>query len=53
LPKIRNREWVRNIAMGRAGTGEDVAGVITFLASEDAAYIIGPTLNVDGGLIMS
>jgi meso-butanediol dehydrogenase / (S,S)-butanediol dehydrogenase / diacetyl reductase len=46
-------EWVRNIPMGRAGTGEDVAGLVTFLASEDAAYITGQTMNVDGGLIMS
>ncbi len=46
-------EWVRNIPMGRAGTGDDVAGLVTFLASADAAYITGQTINVDGGLIMS
>jgi meso-butanediol dehydrogenase/(S,S)-butanediol dehydrogenase/diacetyl reductase len=46
-------EWVKNIPMGRAGTGEDVAGLVTFLASDDAAYITGQTINVDGGLIMS
>ncbi|GGE10509.1 SDR family oxidoreductase [Aureimonas endophytica] len=46
-------EWVRNIPMARAGSGEDVAGLVTFLASEDAAYITGQTVNVDGGLIMS
>jgi len=46
-------EWVRNIPMGRAGTGEDVAGLVAFLASADAAYITGQTINVDGGLIMS
>jgi meso-butanediol dehydrogenase/(S,S)-butanediol dehydrogenase/diacetyl reductase len=46
-------EWVRNIPMGRAGTGEDVAGLVAFLASEDAAYVTGQTINVDGGLIMS
>jgi meso-butanediol dehydrogenase / (S,S)-butanediol dehydrogenase / diacetyl reductase len=46
-------EWVRDIPMGRAGTGEDVAGLVTFLASDDAAYITGQTVNVDGGLIMS
>ena len=46
-------EWVRNIPMGRAGTGEDIAGLVTFLASDDAAYITGQTVNVDGGLIMS
>ena len=46
-------EWVRGIPMGRAGTGDDVAGLVTFLASDDAAYITGQTVNVDGGLIMS
>lgn len=46
-------EWVENIPMGRAGTGEDVAGLVAFLASPDAAYITGQTVNVDGGLIMS
>jgi meso-butanediol dehydrogenase/(S,S)-butanediol dehydrogenase/diacetyl reductase len=46
-------EWVEGIPMGRAGTGEDVAGLVTFLASDDASYITGQTINVDGGLIMS
>jgi meso-butanediol dehydrogenase / (S,S)-butanediol dehydrogenase / diacetyl reductase len=46
-------EWVRNIPMKRAGKAEDVAGLVAFLASEDAAYITGQTINVDGGLIMS
>jgi meso-butanediol dehydrogenase/(S,S)-butanediol dehydrogenase/diacetyl reductase len=47
------QEWVNNIPMKRAGKAEDVAGLVTFLASEDAAYITGQTINVDGGLIMS
>jgi meso-butanediol dehydrogenase/(S,S)-butanediol dehydrogenase/diacetyl reductase len=47
------REWVQNIPMKRAGRGSDVAGLVAFLASEDAAYITGQTINVDGGLIMS
>jgi meso-butanediol dehydrogenase / (S,S)-butanediol dehydrogenase / diacetyl reductase len=46
-------EWVKNIPMGRAGSGADVAGLVAFLAGEDAAYITGQTINVDGGLIMS
>jgi len=46
-------EWVASIPMGRAGTGDDVAGLVAFLASDDAAYITGQTINVDGGLIMS
>jgi meso-butanediol dehydrogenase/(S,S)-butanediol dehydrogenase/diacetyl reductase len=46
-------EWVKNIPMGRAGSGDDVSGLVAFLASVDAAYITGQTINVDGGLIMS
>jgi meso-butanediol dehydrogenase / (S,S)-butanediol dehydrogenase / diacetyl reductase len=46
-------EWVAAIPMGRAGTGEDVAGLVSFLASDDAAYITGQTINVDGGMFMS
>ncbi|NTF34393.1 SDR family oxidoreductase [Rhizobium skierniewicense] len=47
------KEWVQGIPMKRAGSGADVAGLVTFLASDDAAYITGQTINVDGGLIMS
>ena len=46
-------DWVQNIPMKRAGEGKDVAGLIAFLASDDADYITGQTINVDGGLIMS
>ena len=38
------------VPLGRFGPGEDVAGLVTFLASADASYITGQTINIDGGL---
>lgn len=46
-------EWVQGVPMGRVGQASDVAGLVAFLASDDAAYITGQAINVDGGLIMS
>jgi glucose 1-dehydrogenase len=40
-----------NIPLRRMGTPEDVAGLVVFLASEDAAYLTGSTFVVDGGLM--
>ncbi|WP_339641338.1 glucose 1-dehydrogenase [Jannaschia helgolandensis] len=45
--------WVQNIPMKRAGEGKHVAALAAFIASDDADYITGQTINVDGGLIMS
>lgn len=42
-----------NIPLGRMGTPEDVAGLVAFLCSDDAAYITGSTFVVDGGLMRS
>ena len=39
----------RGIPLGRHGTPEDIGALVSFLASPDAAYITGQTINVDGG----
>lgn len=41
--------FVDRIALGRPGTPEDVAPAVLFLASDDAAYVTGSVLTVDGG----
>ena len=41
-----------NIPLGRLGTAEDVAGVVVFVASEQAAYVTGQVIPVDGGMVM-
>lgn len=42
---------LKKIPMGRLGTVEDVAGLVAFLASDEAAYINGSTFVIDGGLM--
>lgn len=42
-----------NVPAGRLGTPEDIAKAVAFLASEDAAYVTGTTLHVNGGLYMA
>jgi 3-oxoacyl-[acyl-carrier protein] reductase len=43
---------VKSIPLGRVGSPEDVASAVSFLASEEASYITGHVLNVNGGLLM-
>ena len=45
--------FLRRIPLGRAGEPEDVAGVVAFLASEDARFVTGANLPVDGGVSAS
>lgn len=44
---------IRRIPLGRMGTPTDMAGVALFLASPLAAYVVGQTIPVDGGLILA
>ena len=43
---------VKMIPLGRVGKSEDVASAVCFLASEEASYITGQVLNVNGGMLM-
>ena len=43
---------LKNIPLGRIGTPQDVANAVAFLASEDASYVTGHVLNVNGGMLM-
>jgi 3-oxoacyl-[acyl-carrier protein] reductase len=44
------KHWIDKVPMGRPGQPEDVAGTVVFLASDDAAYITGEVVPVDGGM---
>lgn len=48
----RMRQLVSQIPQGRPGTSEEVAGVITFLASDAASHIVGESIEVNGGFLM-
>ncbi len=52
VPAEAIESLVRVVPAGRKGTPADVAAIVAFLASDDAAYITGQVVNVDGGLVM-
>ena len=52
LPEATQAEYKKNIPAGRFASADELAGVITWLASDDAAYISGAVIPVDGGLGM-
>jgi len=49
---VKSAEVLKHIPMARAGTSEEMAAVTAFLASDEAAYITGQTLFVDGGVTL-
>lgn len=52
LPEQAKEAFLTAIPLGRAGTPEDIAGAVAFFTSEEAGYITGQVLPVDGGLLM-
>jgi 3-oxoacyl-[acyl-carrier protein] reductase len=53
IPATYMDEMKKRIPLGRLGTADEVAGVVSFLCSKDATYITGHTLSVNGGLFPS
>ncbi|WP_137938016.1 3-oxoacyl-ACP reductase FabG [Chitinivorax sp. B] len=53
LPDEAKAELIKQIALGRLGTPQDIAEAVGFLASDKAAYITGTTLHVNGGMYMN
>jgi 3-oxoacyl-[acyl-carrier protein] reductase len=52
IAKLPKEEIVKNIPAGRIGKPEEVAAIVEFLCSENAAYIVGQVISVNGGLYM-
>lgn len=52
VPEAMREKYIEHIPLKRAGTGDDVAAAVLFLASDASAYITGQVLAVDGGMFI-
>ncbi len=52
LPEDAKAALLKKIPMARLGSAEDIANAVVFLASDEAAYITGQTIHVNGGMVM-
>ncbi|WP_243286451.1 3-oxoacyl-[acyl-carrier-protein] reductase [Geothrix terrae] len=53
LPAEVKAEFTKQIPLGRMGTADDIAASVAFLASDEAGYITGQVLSVNGGMLMA
>jgi 3-oxoacyl-[acyl-carrier protein] reductase len=53
LPENIVSQYMLRIPLGRFGSPEDVAGAVAFLCSDEAGYITGQVIRVDGGMVMA
>jgi len=53
LSEEQRNSLLQGIPLGRLGVAEEIAGAVAFLCSDDAAYITGETLHVNGGMYMA
>lgn len=52
IPEKIREDMIHSVPLGRMGQAEDVANAVCFLVSEEASYITGQVLKVDGGMVM-
>ena len=52
LPEERRKEIAESIPVGRLGRADEVGAAVVYLASREAGYITGATLDLNGGLLM-
>jgi 3-oxoacyl-[acyl-carrier protein] reductase len=52
LGEDQHQKLIQNIPAGRMGAPEDIAAGVVYLASDEAAYMTGQTLHINGGMAM-
>jgi 3-oxoacyl-[acyl-carrier protein] reductase len=52
LPEAVKKQYLDVIPMGRFGTSQEIAQAVRFLISDQASYITGQVININGGMLM-